>query len=83
VKSSQSLLKNVQSLSGPDIQISTGVVSAMERKRASLSVRAFVFWRRSSMSVARNISGMDTVIRNSWSESTLSVEALTAKGPRP
>ena len=83
VKSSQPLLKKVQSLSAPDIQMSTGAPSAIERKRASLSLSMLARWRRSSMSVARNISGTDIVTRNNWSASTLSTGVLTANGPRP
>src|SRR5262249_8576344 len=65
------------------IQISTGAVSASVRNRASLSPRTFVFSRRSSIRAARNISGMEIVIRNKCSASTFSVGLLVAKGPCP
>jgi len=52
VKSSQGLLKYVQSSSVPDIQISTGAVSATRRNRDSLSLTASSPCFRSVMSWA-------------------------------
>jgi len=42
-------LKNVRCASGPDIQMSTGAVSAMRRKWASLSSRAVATGSRSAV----------------------------------
>ena len=57
---------------------SCAVTSRPESMRMARS-----FALRSSMSVARNISGMDIVIRNNCSDSTLSSALAPANGPRP
>jgi hypothetical protein len=53
VNLSQPSLKKVHFLSGPDIQIRTGAVSATSRKRCSLS-RSTLFELFSSVLLARN-----------------------------
>src|SRR5262245_26322370 len=61
----------------------TGAVSAIERNRASLSLRTFVLTRPSTINAATNISGTDMAIRNSWSETTGFSELVAANRPRP
>src|SRR6266481_5167635 len=68
VKSSHPLLKKVQSLSGPDTQIITGAVSAMARKRASLS-------RSSSSACLRSVMSRDITLRKHAEEELRESEA--------
>src|SRR5262245_17370178 len=73
----------MQRLVASDIQIMTGAVSAIDRNRASLSLRPIAFKRPSAIRAARNISGVDMAMRNSCSETTWSAELAPANGPRP
>ena len=69
VKASHPWLKKVQSLSGPEIQIMTGAVSAMLRNRFSLSCSAASVCRRSVMSSTRAMEHVGSPLSSRTSDS--------------
>src|SRR5215469_16831526 len=83
VKFSHPRLKKVQSLSVPDIQINVGVVSAVTRKRSSLSRSSASCPLRSSKRKARRIKGTVVNNRNSCKEKTRLTGSVSVKGPWP
>src|SRR5258708_27783618 len=83
VNSNHGLLKKVQSLSTPAIQIRMGAASATFRKRDSLSPSSVAPVTRSSMTVARNNSGIAKTIRNIWIERASCSAGPPENGPCP
>src|SRR6476620_1506447 len=83
VNSNHGLLKKVQSLSTPAIQISTGAAFATFRKRDSLSPSSVAPVARSSMTVARNKSGIAKTIKNIWIERASCSAGPPENGPCP
>ena len=83
VNSNHGLLKKVQSLSTPAIQIRTGAAFATFRKRDSLSPSSVAPVARSSMTVARNNSGIAKTMRNIWIERASCSAGPPENGPCP
>jgi hypothetical protein len=75
-------LKYTQSVFVSEIQIITGAVSAIERKRVSLSLKALVALGPSSVGASRDNCGIDAASRKNWSDTQGSSTSAGTRFPQ-